>query len=558
MLKRLVVSNFAIIENIDISFNNGLTVLTGETGAGKSLIIDSLNLLLGDRAQLEMIRTGFDKAEITGFFTITNIHLKAILDNLKIPYLGDEVKVYRVIGTSKSFIKVNDTLVTLQELKKIAKYLADIHMQFDTQKLLSSDNYLEIVDGFKYDLINEYLHAYKEALDDFKEKEKNYQSLVLKQKEINEKKDLYEYHLKEISSYNLTIDEENKIKEEIEYLKNFDKIYELLEECLELMNDDTLLDSLYNIKDLVNRLSEYQKNYIEIKDKLNDYYYDLESIFDNLKKDFKNLDYNPDELNKLEDRLNDLDNLKKKYHMSVIELIDYQQKLTEMLNINENYDDLINEAKNELKNSYNIALNKGLELTKIRKETGGLITKELEKNLSDLSLKARFMISFNEIIKEKDYQGLIFKENGLDTIDFLIETNIGEGLKPLSKTVSGGEMSRIMLALKAVFIKSQKISTVIFDEIDTGISGEVAHKVAMKIYEISLSTQVISITHLPQVASMSKTHLKISKTVLKDRTYTKVKELSLDEKIYEIALMISGGNVTESQLAYAKEMVMMK
>lgn len=554
MLERLVVTNFAIIENIDISFKDGLTVLTGETGAGKSLIIDSLSLLLGERAQLEMIRTGFDKAEIIGYFDINNIHLSAILESLNVPIIDSKVKVQRVISQSKSIVKVNDSIITLSDLKRISKYLADIHMQFDMQKILNPDNYLEIIDGFKYNLVKEYQNKYLSSLNKFKEKRQEYSAIIKKINDIKEKKDIYEYHFKELTDYSLSLDEEEKIINKIELLKNYDKVYNLLEETNALIRED-FLDKLYEVKDHTERLSEYQKEYTTTSEKLNDYYYEIESIFDDLKKDFERLDYDPIELNNLETRLNDLDNLKKKYKMSIEELIKYRDSLSELLKLDENYDEVLNETKNELIVLYNDTYSAGVELSKLREGIASSIERELEKNMLDLSLKARFKVELKRCEKEDDLSGSIFKDEGIDNIDFLIETNVGEGLKPLSKTISGGEASRIMLALKALFIKSQKISTVIFDEIDTGISGEIAYKVANKIYEISLSTQVISITHLPQVASLSKNHLKISKSIKDNRTYTSVKELNLDEKIYEIAKMISGDKVTESQLKYAKEMV---
>jgi len=555
MLERLIVSNFAIIENIDISFKDGLTVLTGETGAGKSLIIDSLSLLLGERAQLEMIRTGSDKAEITGIFSVNNIHLTALLNSLNISTIDSKIKVQRIISQSKSYIKVNDVNITLNDLKKISKYLADIHMQFDMQKLLNPENYLEIVDGFKYDTTREYLSKYLNSLESFKEKRKEYLDTLRKINDIKEKKDIYEYHLKELSSFNLDVNEEEKIQSRIDYLKNYDKIYNLLERTNALIYED-FLDKLYEIKDNAERLSEYSANFAEKRDKLNDYYYEIDSIFDDFKKEFRNMDYDPNELTELETRLNDISNIKKKYGKSVTELIDYVEELKRLLDIDENFDDIMTSIKEEMKTRYEKTYNLGLELSKIRETIAKSIEKELEKNMLDLKLKARFEVKINSSNMESDYNGSIFNETGIDEIDFLIETNVGEGLKSLSKTISGGEASRIMLALKALFIKSQKISTVIFDEIDTGISGKVAKRVADKIYEISLSTQVISITHLPQVAAKSKNHLRISKTVKDGRTYTKVEELSLDEKINEIALMISGGKVTESQLEYAKEMIL--
>ena len=536
MLQRLVVSNFAIIENIDISFKNGLTVLTGETGAGKSLIIDSLSLLLGERAQVELIRTGFDKAEIIGYFSINNKRLLSLLDSLNIPSIDSTIEIDRVISTNKSYIKINGVTVTLSDLKKISKYLADIHMQFDSQKILNPENYIEIIDGFKYDLVKEYENNYISSLSIFKDKLKIYNDTIKKAKEIKEKKDIYEYHLKELTDADLKENEENELQNKIDYLKNYDKIYNILEETNSLIHED-FLDKLYEVKENILSLSKFLKEYSTKYNALNDYYYEIENIFDEIKKDYNNLDYNPNELNNYETRLNDLDNLKKKYKMSLNELISYVNSLKEMLNIDENYDDLIEELKSEVKISYDNTYEKGLELSKIRKEIAKSIEKELEKNMLDLSLKARFKVLVNTYEKEKDLSGSIFNNNGIDEIEFLIETNIGEGLKSLSKTISGGETSRIMLALKALFIKSEKISTVIFDEIDTGISGEIARKVAEKIYEISLSTQVIAITHLPQVASFSNNSLKISKQVKNGRTYTNIKELSLDEKIYEIALL---------------------
>lgn len=557
MLLRLVVTNFAIIENMDIEFKDGLTVLTGETGAGKSLIIDSLSLLLGERASTELIRAGKDKAVITGYFKTDSIYLKSALEKKGISILNDEIVIERAISQTKSYIKVNNTYITLQELKSLSKYLADIHMQFDNEKILNPENYLDIIDGFKYELTQEYLNHYLDALNTFKTSKNNYLSLVKKQKEIESRKEFYEYELKELESMNLISGEDEKLKEEIDLLKNYDKIYALFQNIDSLIRED-FNDKLYEVKDNLEKLSEYQPSYKESYEKLNDYYYEIDSIFSDLKKDFSKLDYDPNKLDTLLERENELSKLKKKYNKTIDELIEYIDELKSLLSLSENFDEKINELKDIMIKSYDDTYSKALDLTKIRKEISKSIEKELEKNMSDLSLKAVFKVDFKEINKEKDCEGLIFTEKGIDVVDFLIETNIGEGLKSLSKTVSGGESSRIMLAIKALFIKSQKIPTVIFDEIDTGISGEVARKVALKIYEISLSSQVISITHLPQVASLSKNHLKISKEVINGRTYTNMKELSLDEKIYEIALMISGGKVTNSQLEYAKEMVLNK
>ena len=554
MLNRLIVKNFAIIEDINISFHTGLTVLTGETGAGKSLIIDSISLLLGDRANSEMIRNGEEKALITGEFSFNNKRLGALLDSLDIDYVDNQITINRTITGNKNVVKVNNKVITLNELKAISKYLADIHQQFDMVKLLNKENYLEIVDGFKYDLVNDYKNKYLTSLESLKTKEKEYLDLLDKVNEIKEKREEYEYQLKELEAFGLRENEEEEINSEIELLKNFDKIYELLHESKELIEKDSLSD-IYEIKENISKLSNYQSEYVDIYEKLNDHYYELESIFDDIKHKTNHLDYDPKRLDELEERRSDLKGLLKKYKKDIPELIAYKEELKLLLQSDEDLSISVSEKKKELEDSYNQTYDYAYSLSKLRSEISHNIEKELMANLKDLSLESIFSIRINTQEKDKDLSLSIFNENGIDDIDFYIETNIGEGIKPLNKVVSGGEMSRIMLAIKALFIKSQKIETVIFDEIDTGISGEIAKKVALKIKDISLNSQVITITHLPQVASLSNNHIKISKEIIKGRTYTSIKELNIEEKIYEIALMISDGRVTNKQLEYAKEMV---
>ena len=324
-----------------------------------------------------------------------------------------------------------------------------------------------------------------------------------------------------------------------------------------IIDKESLVD-LYSIKNNVEKLSGYQEEYSELYEKLNDHYYELEELYSTINKKFKHLDYDPKRLEELENRKQELNFLKKKYGKNIVELIDYHANLKDLLKNDEDLDIELNKEKEVLINKYNATYEAAFDLSKIRNEIAKIVEKEISNNLNDLALKNQFkvMIATNE--KSTNYDSSIFLESGIDDVDFYIETNVGEGLKPLAKIASGGEVSRVMLAIKAMYIKSQKISTVIFDEIDTGISGEVARKVALKIRDISLSSQVIVITHLPQVASLSNTHIKISKEVKQGRTYTNIKELSLEEKIYEIALMISDGKVTNSQLEYAREMVINK
>jgi DNA repair protein RecN (Recombination protein N) len=555
MLERLTITNFAIIENIDVTFKEGFTVLTGETGAGKSLVIDSLSLLLGARASSELIRAGEDNATIKGTFVLHSPQLDAILSGLNIPTLDGRIQIERLVGKTRSSIKVNNVAISLNDLNRIAKYLADIHNQFDFEKILNPENYLEIIDGFSYDLTNSYKKDYGELLAAYKAKKADYQSLLDKKAKLDESRDFYEYQLKELKAAALEEGEEDKIASEISLLTNYDKIYSLAQEANAIIHED-FLDRLYELNKILQKLSEYQAQYKEAHDKLDDSYYAINDILETLKKQLENIDYDPSRLNELQERDADLSSLKRKYKKSLPELIAYRDELENNIGENADLEGALKEKKQAMEDAFQACLQKGNELTVLRKKIAKSIEKELENNMKDLLLKADFQVSF--LSPSPDAGDNILKENGLDEVDFLIETNVGEGLRSLSKVISGGEASRIMLAFKAVFIKANKISTVIFDEIDTGISGETAQAVARKIHEISLSSQVIAITHMPQVASLSDHHILISKEVKGQRTYAHMKELTLEEKIRQVAYLISGGNVTEKQLDYAKEMVLSK
>ena len=555
MLIKLKVQNFAIIEDIDIAFKDGLTVLTGETGAGKSLIIDCIGLLLGERAASEMIRQGEEKATVIGVFDNLSPLIKGALDKIDVPYKDDVIEIKRTISASKNVIKINEVTVTLADLKKVMSLIADIHQQFDMVKLFNNENYLAMVDGFNNRLINQYVSRYLESYALLKKQNEQYHALVKKIDEFNANQEQYEYAYQEIKALSLRENEEEEINSEISLLENYDKIYSLLMESKELMDGDAL-SNIYNIKENINKLSTYQNGYQDYLSRLDNAYYELEDIFDDIKHRVSELNYDPNRLDSLIERSHAINALKKKYNKTYEELIAYESELNELLKYKEDYSILLKEEKEKLSTIYEETYARAMDLHKIREDIGLSIAKDLEKTLSELALTCRFKVQINGKEKDSNLDISIFNEDGIDTVEFYIETNIGEGLKPLAKVVSGGELSRIMLAIKILYINAQKIKTIIFDEIDTGISGDVASKVAKKIKEIAYGHQVITITHLPQVASLSDHHIRISKNVSNNRTYTSIKELSLDEKIYEIATLISSGKVTDKQLDYAKEMVM--
>lgn len=551
MLKRLIIHNLAIFENVDVSFQDGFSVLLGETGAGKSLMIDSLSLLLGMRASSELIRSGENKASVTGYFSIERPELSAYLSKINVPMHDDEIVVERIIGINKNVVKINSVPVSLNDLIKISKYLANIHSQFDFEKILNPENYLDIIDGFSFELSTRLKDEYTSLLNQYKEKKEEYSLLLEKKAKLEEARDFYEYQYGELKAADLKEGEEEEISSEISLLRNYDKIYSLVQETNDIING-SFMDDFYRLSDNLAKLANYQKQYEESHEKIDERYYEIEDLLNNLKKEFRSLDYDPNRLNDLEQRDSDLSSLQRKYKKSIPELIAYRDELGTILGKNSSFENSLEEKKEEVLQSLKEAISKAKELTLLRTRNAKTIEKELAHSLKDLLLNVRFQILFKD---EKEDESSL-KENGIDDVDFLIETNIGEGLKPLSKVISGGEASRIMLAFKALFIKANRVPTVIFDEIDTGISGETAQAVARKIKEISLTTQVISITHMPQVASLSDHPILISKTVKDGRTYSNVKELSLEEKIRQIAYLISGGKVTEKQLEYAKEMVL--
>ena len=554
MLVKLKVQNFAIIEDIELDFKSGLTVLTGETGAGKSLIIDCIGLLLGERAASEMIRQGEEKATVEGVFDNDSPLLRAALEKLNIPFDGS-LDIKRTISIQRNVVKINNETVSLNDLKAIASLLADIHLQFDSVKLFASENYLSMVDGFSERLVSEYLAKYRTSLEELKKQSKQYQDLVEFIDDFNKHQEEYAYAYQEINALQLKENEEQAIEARIALLSNYDKIYALCMENKELANGASLED-IYQIKENISSLEKYDLDYQDYSKRLNDAYYEIEDIYAELKRKADDLDYDPAELDSLIEKSHAISSLKKKYNKTFDELIAYAEELKGFLKNEQDHEIMLKEEKEKLLSIYQETYQRALDVHKIREDIAIKIAKEIEKSLQELGLNCRFKVAV--IAKEinDDLSLELFNDDGIDTVEFNIETNLGEGLKPLAKVVSGGELSRVMLAIKMLYVKTHHIETIIFDEIDTGISGEIASKVAKKIKELSFAHQVITITHLPQVASLSDHHIRISKNVIASRTYASAKELTLEEKIYEIASLISSGKVTEKQLEYAKELVL--
>lgn len=548
MLISLTVQNFAIIDNIQIDFDKGMSVLTGETGAGKSLIIDAIGLLLGKRASNEMIRHSESKAVVEGVFSNITKELLIVLEDLGIELMDDLLIVKREIyDNGKSITRINNTIVTLTQLVMISEYLGDIHSQNDTFGLINPKNYLRFISNSR---IDEALIKYKEEYKIFQTKNKEYLTLLEKSNTTKEKEEFLRYQLNEINRLKISSLEEEELKKEFDVISNMEEVANNIANVIELYDDTNLLANIYSLSGVFEKLSKYDDEFKNLQNLVLDSYYSLQEVRDSKSLKVTDAEMDLDRIDEINSRLAIYSDLKRKYKKSTDEIIAYFDEMRKELDLIENFDYLLEKLVKEKDESYKKVVSIAQELSRLRKEESLIISSNVKKHLLDLQIKnAQFEIEFfggNEII---------LKPDGIDTIDFMVSFNKGEPLKSLSKSLSGGEMSRFMLALKTVIDDNIYLSTKIFDEIDNGVSGSVAYSIGEKIKSISKNSQVLCITHLPQVAAISDHQYRISKYIENNKTYTKVTKLSYDERITEIAMMISNGNPTQSSINLSKELL---
>ena len=556
MIEKLIVKNFVIIEDITIDFSEGMTVITGETGAGKSLIIDTINLLLGERADNDMIRDGKDSASIIGIFSNSD-KIVSLLEKYDIKK-KDNLEIERIISNSKNQIKINGVSVTLQILKSFSKLLADIHIQNDTMRLFNPDNYLDLVDPKNDNKFDNLLNAYTKALYDYNNSMKVYETVLKGQKETLDRLEFLEYEHKEIDSLGLYLNIDKELEEDINKLENYDKISNNLNQAYNNLENSnySALDSIYDAAKLLEKISDYDEKYLEYKEKLLDTYYISSEIKDEISKEINSLDFDEEELNIKIEKLNDINKAKEKYKKSVEELIDYNKKIALDIEMVTNYDELLNEKKQDVINSHKSLIKYANDIHEFRLKIASKMEKGIIKECMDLDLNNTFFNIKLDIPDLSDpFNKSIFTPKGIDTCNFLISFNKGESLKPLHKVASGGEASRIMLAFKSFFADKSDVSLMIFDEIDTGVSGITAKKIADKMYEISKKLQIICITHLPQVAARGDYHKFIYKEEINNRTFTKVSDLNYDKRVEEIATMLSGDRLSLYAIEHAKELL---
>lgn len=551
MLANLKIENIAIIENASIDFENGLNVMSGETGAGKSIILDSLGAVLGQRTSKDLVRTGESKAKVSAMFSDVSNKIKEKLLDYDIDIEEDDsVLIQRLINLEgKNICKVNGCPVTVSMLKIIGHELINIHGQNDSQNLLNQERHIDFIDVLVDDdnLLDTYKLSYNK-LQEIKQKLKN---LSTNNDEKLRKVDLLKFQIEELELANIQIGEREELNKKKQAYQNSEKILENLNSSSDILSGDLdnsgvvslitqVADNLDSASSYVNELSEVANNIREIS-------YNLEEYSSDIRNYLLEYEFNPDDINETEERLDTLYKLSLKYGSTEEEMLDYLQNAQNKLNDIIFSDEKIEKLQQELNSAQAEAAELAERLSQSRSKTARSFEKQVKQELAFLDMPA---IEF--VVKQDKIE---LNENGCDEIEFLISANVGETVKPLAKIASGGELSRIMLAIKNVFSENDKIDTLIFDEIDTGVSGSASQKIAIKLAEVSKGRQVICVTHGAQIASYANNHLLIEKEVKNNKTYTQVKSLDIEGRKNEIARIIGGINISELQLQNAEEML---
>lgn len=549
MLQSLHVENIAIIKSLDIDFENGFSVLSGETGAGKSIIIDSVNILLGNRVSRELIRTGEEKALVSAVFSDLGEEACRLLEEYGFD-ADDSIMLQRTLTKDgKSVVKLNGRTVTQTIQRDVCRLLVNIHGQNENQRLMSKSAQLNILDAFAEN--KELLSKYSEAYKQLTEAKARLDELNSNQAEKMRMRDIYAFQLEEINSVRLKAGEEDGLESERIRLGSIEKISEkvsLVYRALYAGEKGSAVYLLERSAAALDKISDVLPEVKALSQRLNDCKYEIEDIALTVREYAADAENPTEQLNKIESRLDAINKLKRKYGNTVEEILEFRDKTAGLLDEIDNCDDIKEDISNEIKRIGKIAVSLAEEIHERRTSAAKKITTGVMENLAFLDMpKVKFTIAVNG--------GTKLRGDGCDEVDFLIATNSGEPLMQLEKIASGGELSRIMLALKCVLSDKDGVGTVIYDEVDAGISGKTSRKVGIKLKEISKFMQIISVTHSAQIASLADNHYLISKNDVGGRTESGVVLLDDDGRVSEIARILGGINVTESQMTAAKEMI---
>lgn len=535
MIRHISIRNFAIIEKVDIDFHNGLNIITGETGAGKSIMIEAVSLALGSRADTAFVRSGKSKAVI-----------QMIAD-----YNGREYIITREISAAgKNLCKINDEIVTLGHLNELCRRLADIHGQYDHQSLLNPEYHIKLIDLYQKEKIEPAKAKVSLLYNEYADLKSKLRKLTEQAGKNKREKDFMEYEFHELENANLRIGEDTELEEEIELLKNSEMIYENLARAYMISSEEeySALAALKTISDLISETASYSRELEELNKRVSELYYEFEDSCHNIREYRDKAVFSPEALNSAIARIEVINKLKNKYGKSVKELLEYKAELDEKLSVIEDSDNIQAKLEDEILKCEKALSSACNRLSEARKQSAAELEEKITSELNQLNFN-------NAVLSIAFKSSETFSETGSDIIEFMISTNKGEPLKPLSKIASGGEMSRIMLAFKKIIGDYDEIPTMIFDEIDSGISGVAASVVGRKLTEIAQTHQIICITHLPQIAAYGNHNYKIEKNSDESMTFTTVLPLSENEKIREIARLLGGVNITETTIKSAEELV---
>ena len=553
MLLEISIKNFAIIESISLNFEKGMTVLTGETGAGKSIIIDAMNMMLGARATTEVIRHGAPKAEIEGLFSIeSNRALEEIFDEQGLE-LSDEIIIRReILQNGRSISRVNGQMVNLSVLRTIGQQLVDIHGQHDQEELMRPHRHIQMLDEFGDTSFFELKEAYQMSFDNYRRMRKQVLDIKKNQQEHKARIEMLEFQMAEIEAANLKAGEDVTLNQERDRLLNHKHIADTLTNAYSMLDNEEF-SSLANVRSAMNdmeSLEEFDPEYREISSSLSESYYVLEDITKRLESILDDLDFDGNRLMQVESRLDLIHTITRKYGGDVDDVLEYFAKITDEYNLltgnNLSSEDMEIELKKLEKNLVDLAG----QVAQARHKIAQDLEAEIKQELQDLYMeKAQFQVRFS--------QGK-FSREGNESVEFYISTNPGEDFKPLVKVASGGELSRLMLAIKSAFSRKEGKTSIVFDEVDTGVSGRVAQAIAQKIHKIGQNGQVLAISHLPQVIAIADYQFFIEKISNEHSTVSTVRLLTVEERIEEVAKMLAGENVTEAALNQARELLQSK
>ncbi len=555
MLKSFEVKDYALIEHISVEFGNGLNIITGETGAGKSILIDAMGLLLGERASTEVVRKGATKSVVEGIFYVEeNKNVKKLLEENDIEYYPELIlrREVSLKGSNRCF--ANDTPVSLSIIKELGNLLVDLHGQHEHQSLLRTETHLDFLDEFgDYD---ELMIKYRKTYDDLVKTERDLNSLKEREEILKEKKEICSFQIKEIDDVSPEEGEEEKLNDELKILENFEKLAELTTEVYHLLyeSENSVHDSIVKIQNNLNELKEIDKSFSESFSEAEAIIALVNDISSFVRSYKAKVDLDPTQVEEIRERLGSINLLKKRYGGTVKSVLEHRKKIGEEFALAENYGEKISELNGTLNDLRGKAEKEAKSISQKRIQVSKKVKIGIENSLKELGISQP---EFNtEILNEPaDGKQLKFSSTGIDKVEFFISTNPGEDPKPLAKVASGGEVSRIMLSLKSILAKSDKLPLLIFDEIDVGVSGKIAQKVGNTLKELSKYHQIITITHLPQIASLADSHYSIEKISKKDRVISSIKKLDEKEQVNEVAKLISGEKITDKSISTAQELI---